>query len=90
MQRKPQIQDQHFDECGPDVGPLEDISGQALLASSGDLDDAVTIGLGTSRQPPFKSFYVSIPSLWAILYHQKLKKTTQTLQISGNGQRQPL
>ena len=40
--RKKQPQEQHFDDCGSDVGPIEEHAERALLAlPGGSLDDAV-------------------------------------------------
>ena len=39
--RKPQPQEQHFDDCGSDTTPLEELGAKSLLAYSGTLDDAV-------------------------------------------------
>ena len=40
--RKPQPQEKHYDGCGSDTGPIEEVNNRSLLAHSrGSIDDAV-------------------------------------------------
>ena len=40
--RKPQPQEKHYDDCGSDTGPIEEVNNRALLAHSrGSIGDAV-------------------------------------------------